>query len=109
MSPMGTNTHLIAAPIGAQEWVLPPIAVPSPGDEPSPVRATRPRPSKRSLPRAVLEEVALACALITPLLWALAAGVVAGTALRSAVVSGLVAGAWLIGVLFWRDWRWRWF
>jgi len=24
-------------------------------------------------------------------------------------VSGLVAGAWLVGLLFWRDWRWRWF
>jgi hypothetical protein len=43
------------------------------------------------------------------LLWALAAGVAAGTALRSAAVSGLVAGAWLVGLLFWRDWRWRWF
>ncbi len=65
--------------------------------------------SKPAVLRSLLQEAVSACGLAAPLLWALAAGVAAGTALRSAAVSGLVAGAWLVGLLFWRDWRWRWF
>ena len=68
-----------------------------------------PPAAKPTFLRPLLEDLAWACRLATPLLWALAAGVAAGSAIRSAAVSGLVAAAWLVVLLFWREWRWRWF
>ena len=47
--------------------------------------------------------------LASPFVAALAAGVLIGVVSKSGAVSSLVAGAWLGGLWFWRDLRWRWF